>query len=68
MRLTMALPGPLGMLKVRAEARAILFAANCFSYEEAVEPLVNDDLIRRYGTEQIAQIIRNAFEPHLAQD
>ena len=65
-------PTPLQVFKARAEARAILYRAGDFTFEEATEPLyayaIESGLIADLGMQYITDIIDGEFgelEPEL---
>jgi uncharacterized ParB-like nuclease family protein len=61
-------PEPLDVLKVRAEARAYLFAIGDLDLHEAVDALEEyaheSGLVRKIGQDLVQEVIGNAFRPY----
>ena len=59
---------PLDVLRVRAEARAYLFAIGDIELHEAVDVLeqyaIESGLVRKIGADLVQEIIGNAFQPY----
>jgi hypothetical protein len=63
---------PINVLRARAEARAVLFAAGVFPIEEAMQPLLvyaeQSGLIKQFGQAVVESVIFEPFKPHIQRN